>query len=795
MAPLTLLLADQKKHFQHIALLSLMAMVALRNLIVASPYETVDGADILGWYGDGFGLWNWLLRSSIIKWQIPFFNPYVCGGRPFLGNPQTSVYYPTTLLSVVCPNEHVAIRLSIVIHAAICGVSMYLLLVRWKQRPEASLIGATGFMLSGEFFGRIVAGHLTFVYGITWIPLTLILYEIAIQKRKAKYVALAALPLSLQIQSGGIIIFFHTAFVLSLFSAYLALTHVSSRHTPEKLFKMLGKEILGIAPKYIAILLLALIFSAVRVFAYVEVAQYTLLPGRSGPLDTSLHMRGGHTAENLFSDFVGISGQGGCERYLGLLLLSIPLAIFCAPFMKRKRRQSLIVFLVFLTGISLLFSMGTHLRGIPILGSTLLFLLELVHIIFPFFRLLRELNPFLIIVSFSVPALATIVTTMFEESKLFNLTARTKRILVYAIVFLIFADLTMLEPHGLTVETTEGIFDGHRLYKNPAIEFMLSEPSFDNPYRIYSADPPNVYFWAKNGFECLQGRALDPVNYMRFLRRAQADPSAKMLGMLNVKYVVADHEMSSHGLSLVHKSRDKETKQKVHVYYNNYYLPRLQPVDHAMLVIAEDEELWETAAQQIIGREEFDPRTTALVWGRSLSSFSIEELRRYDAIFLPDSETLERNDPETINKMRNYTRTGGSIFRKGDIFSLLDYLEACSKSSAQIKVVQYDLNKLEAIVTSKSRTFVLISQTRIPGWRIYIDNRMSTYLPVNDIFMAIPFDGGSSRLTIEFKPLSFEIGALFSTFSHLILVVLFLHNRIRISLGKMSWLKNKIRTK
>ena len=767
---------EQREHLQHVILLVLMAIVALQNLLFSPIDETLNGKDILGLRGCGFGLRNWLIKSSIDKWGIlPLFNPYVLGGRPFLNDPQTAVYYPFTLLFSICPNEHIAIRLSVASHVLVCGLSMYALLIRWKQSPEASLIGGSGFMLSGILFGRISAGHLTFVYGITWIPLTLILYEIAIQKRKAKYVALAALPLSLQIQSGGIITFFHTAFILALFSIYLTL---ASLFTTESVgsFRQLVRSGLINPLMYLLVLIFTLFLSAPRVLAYIEIAGDTLLPGRYTPFDTSRHMEGGRSIENLFSMFLGIPGVGSCDSYLGLLCLAVPLAVFCIPFMKRNR--GLLAFLILLSVNSVLLSMGNQAGEVPVIGPLLLFPIRIVMVVFPFFKLLRGLAPFLIITSLSVPAITTILGTAFKEMKFRSITARTKRVLVYAVVLLVYADLVVFGPHILPAETTSRIFDGNQIYTSSVMEFISRNSSFTDPYRIYCADPPNVYLWAKNGFECLQGRALRSIKYMRFLKRAQGGPSAKLLGMLNVKYVVADHEMASCGLSLVHRSRDRKTSQKMHIYFNNHYLRRIEAVDHAVLVVSEDETGWEGIAQEILNSEKFDPRTVVLVWGRNLSSFSGEELRYFDAVFLSNSILGATDDLATIGKLRNFTQKGGRIFSGRDMSSFFEYLETCSVSRTQIDVSYYNFNRLEVIVTSVSRSFIVISQTRIPGWRIYVNNRISKPLPANDIFMTVNLEKGTSHVIIEFKPLTYEIGVLLSSIAHFAVLVLFLRDRI-----------------
>src|SRR5690349_14020511 len=59
-----------------------------------------------------------LLQESLAKGVFPFWNPYVMNGVPFLGNSQSSVFYPLTYLFVLFEFA-TAIKWHVVLHAFI----------------------------------------------------------------------------------------------------------------------------------------------------------------------------------------------------------------------------------------------------------------------------------------------------------------------------------------------------------------------------------------------------------------------------------------------------------------------------------------------------------------------------------------------------------------------------------------------------------------------------------------------------------------------------------------------------
>ncbi|MDP2638834.1 MAG: hypothetical protein Q8P06_01540, partial [Candidatus Azambacteria bacterium] len=119
--------------------------------------------------------------SQIIPWKIfngqelragriPLWNQYNLAGTPHLGNWQSGVLYPTTLLFLIFPDP-IAWSLHVLLQPLLAGIFMILFLRQLKISSTASLLGAVifgygGFMTSWLEWGTL--GH-----ALLWLPLAL----------------------------------------------------------------------------------------------------------------------------------------------------------------------------------------------------------------------------------------------------------------------------------------------------------------------------------------------------------------------------------------------------------------------------------------------------------------------------------------------------------------------------------------------------------------------------------------------------------------------------------------------
>lgn len=105
--------------------------------------------------------------EALREGRIPFWNPYIFLGVPFLANPQAAVLYPLHWPLSWLPVTK-QIYWSAALHTWILGYGGYLLCRRWGTSSTAGLIGSLVLAGSG-FYGGLI-GHINQMNGAAWLP-------------------------------------------------------------------------------------------------------------------------------------------------------------------------------------------------------------------------------------------------------------------------------------------------------------------------------------------------------------------------------------------------------------------------------------------------------------------------------------------------------------------------------------------------------------------------------------------------------------------------------------------------
>jgi hypothetical protein len=103
--------------------------------------------------------------------RIPFWNPYLFMGVPFLANPQSAVLYPLHWPLSWLPVT-AQVYWSAALHLWILGVGGYALQRRWGNGWPAGLV--TGLLLAGSGLLGGMLGHLNQINGAAWLPWVLL---------------------------------------------------------------------------------------------------------------------------------------------------------------------------------------------------------------------------------------------------------------------------------------------------------------------------------------------------------------------------------------------------------------------------------------------------------------------------------------------------------------------------------------------------------------------------------------------------------------------------------------------
>jgi len=107
------------------------------------------------------------LRDELLAGRIPLWNPYVNCGQPFVGNPQTWLLYPSTLLLLLFSAER-TVALSTVLHVLWAGWGMQAFLRTRSLGPVAAALGAVAFAFGGAFVSK--AQFPNMLQAMSWLP-------------------------------------------------------------------------------------------------------------------------------------------------------------------------------------------------------------------------------------------------------------------------------------------------------------------------------------------------------------------------------------------------------------------------------------------------------------------------------------------------------------------------------------------------------------------------------------------------------------------------------------------------
>ena len=179
------------------------APYALYALIFAWPlFEQPQALGIYDWDQHLF-YYGVVLKNLVEYGQLPFWNPWYCGGNVMWQNPQIAILSPVYPLTAFMSPQR-AMKVNIVLHYWIGFAGMHLLLTRvigLRFLPVVIYL-ATLVTASGAPAIHLRAGHSVFLPGF-YLPFQLYFFFQAFKTGEWKYVFLASATLALMVFNGG----------------------------------------------------------------------------------------------------------------------------------------------------------------------------------------------------------------------------------------------------------------------------------------------------------------------------------------------------------------------------------------------------------------------------------------------------------------------------------------------------------------------------------------------------------------------------------------------------------------
>ncbi len=151
--------------------------------------------------------------------QFPFWNPFVCGGMPLLGNPQARFLSPSILITGLFGVVR-GLKIEIVLHFILGMLGMFWLSDQMKIRGLFRLLPGIIFLFSGPMVLHLTEGHLTWLPAV-YLPFVFLFFlKAAAAPKKIVY---AALFLALMIYEGGTYVVYFSLLFLGTFAGLSSL--------------------------------------------------------------------------------------------------------------------------------------------------------------------------------------------------------------------------------------------------------------------------------------------------------------------------------------------------------------------------------------------------------------------------------------------------------------------------------------------------------------------------------------------------------------------------------------------
>ncbi len=718
------------------------------------------------------------LRQGI----IPLWNPHLYAGIPFVGHIQSGPFYPPNLLLFLLTPEvtYRSLEYLLIAHFWLAGVLMYVMLRNLDGRRQtadgsdlsavhrppstvqlsrpAALLGALVFMFND--FNLTHIGNPNMVAVGAWLPLALLLFHLALARRRMFYAMLGGAVTGMAYLAGHIQPFLYILFAVGLYALYFVLTADSRRQTadrqPPSVVRRLSSIVLRPISYLLAFLAFTVLIAAISLvpnlemsaqslresLTYADAAAFSLPPAQMvGLFVPGLFGRGPDIHwgpwERVEVGYVGILPlilaalalmwrRERTPRFFVLLaLVSFVLAtglygvvhgwLFLIPGYSQIRVPARFVFLLdFAIAALAAYGFDTLLRPLPlrlrkawrnVFPVLALTLAAVVFVFIPLMFVAVALNQSQDVSIFNRTANGfngVVLFAILLTASLVLLLARRTRWLSWrtwtvAMVVFVFADLASL---GAYLDMGES--DPTANFNHPqAVGFLRND---HDPFRIET--PEDSWFqWQPNlGLVAHLDDAAgiyNPLLLQRYARywHAAIGRDNVLYDLLNTKYLVVKKDEKVGAKFTLAFDGDPS----VNIWQNQNALPRAFMLYQSKFVKSADE------AFDAITSSGFDPQQTIVL--------------------------------ETADGERRTANGGPSV----------------------VKFKSRGTNFVEYEVTSSGEGYLFTGDTYYPGWRAILDGIEAPLLRADYLFRAVKVPAGNHEVELIFDPLSWKVGVAFTT--------------------------------
>lgn len=735
-------------------------LVFFRELLSGSAYLFDD---FIEQYYPGKFMSSVMLSKGI----IPFWNPFIFSGMPFLADLQIAVFYPFNFaLTLFVKNDKLsalAIQNSILLHYLLTSVFTFYLAKHFKLSGLFSLLFALMFTYSSYMMVHMI--HMPLVEAATWFPLFFLLWLKFISTGKYYYPLLAGFVMALCILAGYPQVPFFNFFFIGFYTLFVSYDFYKSGNIRKIIILFLG-------------LVVTVLFTlGLSAFQLLPTLEFIGLSNRAS-FDYNFAKQGSmHIYDYItliIPKYFGV--WSGNEKIADLkywsnhqegpwmfsvanVFISTFVIILFYPsvkyFFKEKKHLTLAYFSLFIIIFSFLFSLGGN-----------FFFHKLMYDFVPFFNRFR--NPAHVVYIFMMAVLLlTMVGTdgIIKNGKLKEYYSKKYLLSIGSAVLLLFfiTYSGMLLPVNIQQAAQVSVF-----VKSQALTFFVVSALFVVLIFLYSENKINSNIF---GYLVL-ALLLFEIYYIWFDQNNGTKNPEQLYAQRTQLSEKFKQEMKSESFRVNARDGGYMLFQRNQGFVDN--IEFLEGYGALMLknfIPPNNSEKGSTQTHDLMNVK-YKIFTDSTGKGKSLG-LSTTYLQRvmmfYDAVrFSSDSLVKEYMNKKDFNYRKTLV-----VEEKDDVkLPKLNPSDSTPVSNTA-KITEYSLNNIKVDVETTIDGLLFFSEVFYPAWKAYVDGKPVKILKTDYCMRSVPVEKGKHTVEMKYESDSFKNGLIYSFVSLGLLVLLF----------------------
>lgn len=727
--------------------------------------------------------WRDLAIEIFKNGQFPLWNPYAFSGYPLLANIQSAVFYPLNILFFIFESKAAWI-IYILFQPILAFIFMYLYIRSLSLSKYAALFCGLSFGFIGYmavWFEWGVVGH-----SALWLPLILFGITKYFNNNSPKFLVLSSVGLACSVLAGHIQTTTYVAIITLLYYSYCAFS-IKNNFTKRLKTLFFGGWFI----------FLAVGITAIQIFPSLELLR---LSARDAPQSLEIFHRFqlpySHLVTIFAPDFFGNPGVGNAWKsnyaefigYFGIVAL-----IFAVIGCIYQRRNKLIYFFLFISGLALIFALPTPFSealtkfNVPVLNTSsparMLFIFQFSFVVLAGFGIdiyMSKKN--FVWKSFFL------LTLIYFVLWIFTMIAPFLPQIASVVPYLSIMKKNLALPTIILIASYILIYFGIKKnkYKIIAFFFLLILCAFEYQYFLYKFSPfsPIGYFFPKH-------RLVSDLQEMTPPHRIYGYGLGRIETNLPTQWRIYSPEgydslyIKRYG-ELLNASFPKEQE----LMRSDAILPESMPGadSHSKRVLLNILDV-----KHIIDKGDFEPkkwkpRDLKYSFDRFISIYQKDNFKVYENIHAIPRASVFYNF--IVEKDRS--KIIETLFDKKFPYNQKLILEETPPNFipnnkgmdfSTAKIASDKPNMVEIEIDTKSDSLLFLSDNFYPGWNAYVDNMPTKIYRANYTFRAIPVKKGKHTVYLRYMPKSFIYGASISAVSLVLVFIILLKTGRKIKKG------------